>query len=270
MANGQVFCKIVVKDLHTRETRIYCDEYSAQACFIQLRLPHANPTEYLESIEWHFELNEDGRGSSKKELSNMAYQLFVEDTRHHLTICFDDSPHEGREVLRISNLEHYPRDLFMNKLFMIRNLNRYPQSYCLFKKMSAVGVPFRYAMALSSTLERSSTFNGRSYIFFRGYARLLNPHVATVADLRNAANNKSLGDGGQPWIKCGNGYGYGKDQIEGSITSGKRTTSPTLDTVVEGSSSHFDWKGLMKIVAALTGTKSYIDKPEPYKGVMFE
>ncbi|MGL5371992.1 MAG: hypothetical protein ACRDBF_13355, partial [Plesiomonas shigelloides] len=200
MANGTMYFRVTAKNFKTGELVEMISATQGQACFAAFALRRMDRDLRVHELDWHFEKNEGGTGASVAEVTELVNHFFPEDQRKGMTVEFlgQSEQHPDREVVRFSNMGGYPRNLFMGKIFTIRNLNRYPESYNLFKKLRTIGVPFRYAAVMGATIHYHSDFRGLN-LQFRGYARTMNPGLHTVADMRNAADNKIVGNVGADW-----------------------------------------------------------------------
>lgn len=147
-----------------------------------------------------------------------------------------------------TNLGDYPRSLFMNKLFMIRNLGRYPHHYIVYKKMVEAGIPFPVAAYLGANFAPNGGLVGNGYRLIT-YAESIWSN-RTIAEIRNAAycRHDLMDHKGKPW-KLRGGY----NNVCNGIARDGRTTSKTLKVVNKGDASFWNNKafdGLIKLVAA--------------------
>ena len=278
MANGTMYFRVVARNFKTGKEQEVISPTTGQACFAAFALRGMNKDLRVHELDWHFEKNDGekaGDGASVEEVTELVNHFFPEDQRNGMTVEFlgQSEQHPDREVVRFSNMGGYPRNLFMGKIFTIRNLNRYPESYLFFKKMKATGVPTRYAAVLGATIQHQMGFGGAFSIVFRGYARTMNPSSHTVADMRNAANNKIVGEIGANWGDTGedNYGGYNVKRYDGVEASTHRqgyTNSKTLQNTVGSNMAKpgISWEGLMKLVSSITGKKPWLNAVEPYQG----
>lgn len=108
-----------------------------------------------------------------------------------------------------------PRGLFMNKMFMIRNLIRDEASTKVFYALLDAKVPFPVAAYLGGGMEMFEPFGGSPYIGIKEYAGYLNNRNHTfAASIRNMASNVYCEQRSSPWA---DGWGYNKTYNETEI-----------------------------------------------------
>lgn len=110
--------------------------------------------------------------------------------------------------VKITNLGNYPRNLMMNKLFMIRNLGRYNFHYKLYKHLREKEVQMGVAAYIGANFQKKVHLNAlaEDSYYLITYAESLQSS-ARLCEIRNAAlcNHKLITNGGRPW-NLGGGY----------------------------------------------------------------
>lgn len=249
-----------------------------QACFADLALRGMDRELRVHEFDWHYEVGDGENRSTPEEVQAMIRHFFQEDQLMGMTVEFiGKSEVEGveREVVRFSNMGEYPRGLFMAKLFTIRNLNRYCESYRMYRKLMKAGVPQMFAAVMGATIHEQKNFRGDVTYVMRDYARTINPNLHTMADWRNHAENNHRGQLGYLWADpsedARGGYNYRTfDGVERALKRTGYTNSQVVRAFlgsIRVQSNNLTWKGVMEIAANLTRKGYLADKPEPNLGI---
>lgn len=246
----------------------------SQACFADLALRQMNPDLRVHEFDWHYEVGDGVNRSTPEEVKAMVHHFFREDQLMGMTVEFigaSEITDVPREVVRFSNMGGYPRGLFMAKLFTIRNLNRYCESYHMYLKLLKAGVPQMFAVVMGATLHQQKDFRGDVKYVVRDYARTINHALHTMADWRNQAENNHLGQLGFEWGDTSEaargGYNFKTyDGAEKALHKAGHTTSQQVGDffkTIRVNAYDLTWKGVMEIAANLTRKGALADKEEP-------
>ena len=274
MEKNPMHYRVQARNLRTGELTDVVNASRSQACFSDLALRNMNEELRVHELDWHFEVGDGVNRSTVEEVKEMVHYFFGEDQRLGMTIEFigvSEVTDVPREVVRFSNMGEYPRGLFVAKLFTIRNLNRYCESYKMYTKLLKVGVPKMYAVVMASTLHEQKNFRGDVFYVMREYARSMNPTVHTMADWRNQAKSINVGKLGYPWgdpqHDARGGYNFRTfNQAEEAFHRLGYTNSQKIKDFLKSINvnwSNLTWKGVMEIAAYLTGKGYLADKAEP-------
>lgn len=276
MEKNPMHYRVQARNLRSGELTDVIQATRSQACFADMALRNMNDQLRVHEFDWHFEVGNGVNRSTVEEVREMIGHFYPEDQREGMTIEFigvSEITDVPREVVRFSNMGEYPRGLFMAKLFTIRNLNRYCESYLMYQKLLKVGVPKKFAVVMGANIHSMKNFRGDDIYTMRDYARTINAFNHTMADWRNHAENAHLGQLGYKW---GDGKydargGYNRAIFDGAERALKKlgyTNSQTVTEFVKSSgvqTSNLTWKGVMGIAANLTRKGYLADKPEPTK-----
>lgn len=266
------------RNLRTGELVDVINASRNQACFADLALRGMDSELRVHEFDWHYEAGDGVSRSTSEEVQTMIRHFFKEDQLMGMTIEFiGKSEVEGveREVVRFSNMGDYPRGLFMAKLFTIRNVNRYVESFKMYRKLMSVGVPQMFAAVMGATLHEQKNFRGESSYVMREYARTINHSLHTMADWRNHAENNHRGQLGYLWgdpaEEARGGYNYRTfDGVEKALKRTGYTNSQTARAFmgsIRVTPQNLTWKGVMEIAANLTRKGYLADKAEPNLGI---
>lgn len=280
-----MYFRMKSKDIKTGDVAQYGGFPVAQACWAALTLRGMPDNQRLHELEWHFEKGDGVYKSSVEEVRQMVEYFFPEDNRYGITIEFSgDSPLNDencldihgrrpnigvhRSVVTFSNLGNYPKYLFMNKIFMIRNLNRYGESYGMFNKFRKIGVDLGTACVLGATINQYMSMDGLGNQF-RGYAATMKAGSTSPEELRSMAmNNHEPHHIGPTWGGENRGYNaHGDyDGVERAMKFRERAAGVrSCSQVATGTpwSDGMSWEGLMKLVAAVTSDNSFLTAKDP-------
>lgn len=262
------------RNLRTGELTDVIQATRSQACFADLALRQMNSELRVHEFDWHFEVGDGVNRSTVAEVQEMIGHFFREDQLMGMTVEFigaSEITDVPREVVRFSNMGEYPRGLFMAKLFTIRNLNRYCESYHMYLKLLKVGVQKMTAVAMAANIHSNKNFRGDINYVMRDYARTINWTLHTMADWRNLAENNHLGQLGYAWgdpQEDARG-GYNRRTFDGAEKALKKlgyTNSPLATDFfksVKIQANALTWKGVMEIAANLTRKAYLADRAEP-------
>ena len=276
MGKNPMHYRAQARNLRTGELVDMIRATREQACFADLALRSMNAELRVHEFDWHFEVGDGVLRSTPEEVREMIGHFFKEDDLHGMTIEFigaSEVTDVPREVVRFSNMGEYPRGLFMAKLFTIRNLNRYCESYKMYLKLLKAGVPKMFAVVMGANIHEQLSFRGEVKYVLRDYARTINQTTHTMADWRNHAENSHLGQLGYNWgdpstDACGGYNVVIRDGAERALhrvgyTNSQKVSSFLNTLGVTGFS--LTWKGVMEIAANLTRKGYLADKAEPVK-----
>lgn len=275
MEKNPVHYSLKVRDINTGEVSEIIPAIHQHACFIKMILGFLDKNLRVQEFDWHFEVGDGVNRSTPEEVREMINYFFKEEDNYGMTVEFlgvsevTDIP---REVVRFSNMGGFPRELFMAKLFTTRNLNRYSESYHMYRKLIGVGVPFPFAVVMGANVHKSVDFRKNTFYVMRGYAKTINEPLHRMSDWRNHAENKHLGCVGLPWGDtspkgCG-GYNRAPRSVEKSLSRKGYSNSKTVRSFLHSigaSGNYLTWEDVMKIAANLTRRKGFINKKEPVK-----
>lgn len=191
----------------------------------------------LSRLEWHAEANGN---ASEEELIQLLEHFFPEEDKYHIKWEIrgrvedqhTNTPGKDRLLVVFTEFGDYPRQLMMNKLFVIRNMDRYNKHYRCAKQLMEAGCTWPEAAYIGASVAEVISLTGKSW----GFTTYANTYTTydRVADVRSIINNKYQSEAsiGEPW---GNGGGYHNGgAVIGAILKTSYTNSPTIGSIIKG------------------------------------